>query len=67
MEKKPRISISDLLENKKISGEEMRKITGGWSFSFAIWEVGSIPGDSDLDGDYSHYVKNYVTDETTYY
>ena len=67
MEKKPRITISDLSNGRKVSNEEMKKIKGGWVVYFGIWEIGSIPGSSELDSDFSYYVKNNVDDDTTFY
>ena len=68
MEKTSRIKIGDLPGNQKITREEMRKITGGWKFTWAgIYEIGSAPdGDSPMDDSFL-YIYNKVSGEVTFY
>jgi len=63
MEKKARITVSDLPPNLRISREEMRMITGGWKIKIGRYEFGTAPsGDSDMD-DTWYYLYDHKTGE----
>lgn len=66
MDKKTRITISDLQPDMKISRDEMRMITGGWKINIGRYEFGTVPqGESDMDDNWL-YIYDHKTGEVWY-